>query len=211
MFLLFTSGAGINVTGFLWGVGCRRWVLQHRAFYSFPAHTHVKVLAQLMERTLVTRRAGPGSLRFDLNKFFLCGFLSCQLGGSPGTSVITARAFSVPVNSLYISVADGTPNMPGEKPLGEWYKRKFKKGRAMGLTFKEKQRRETKKKKEENKPNISRFHSKNIYQASVFNCVMINFYVSTWLGHGIQIPGHKPGQMLLWSYFLLHSSHMLVK
>ena len=49
----------------------------------------------------------------------------------------------------------------------------------MGLTFKEKQRRETKKKKEENKPNISRFHSKNIYQASVFNCVMINFYVST--------------------------------
>ena len=155
-----------------------------------------------MERNLVTRRVGPGSLRFDLNKFFPCGFLSCQLGGSPGTSVITARAFSVPVNSLYISIADGTPNTPREKPLGEWYKRKFKKGRAMGLAFKEKQRRETKKNKEENKPKISRFHSKNICQAPVFNYVMINFYVSTWLGHGSQIPGHKPGQMLLWSYFL---------
>ena len=45
----------------------------------------------------------------------------------------------------------------------------------MGLAFKEKQRRETKKKKEENKPKISRFHSKNTCQAPVFNCVMINF------------------------------------
>ena len=71
-----------------------------------------------MERTLVTRRAGPGSLRFDLNKFFHCGFLSCQLGGSPRISVVTTRAFSVIVNLLYISVADGTPNMPGEKTTG---------------------------------------------------------------------------------------------